>query len=171
MILSIFGFMITIAILCILCYKLKIIYPIIVKSMGIILMILSALEYIMKFSRYATRLNFEYTIYLKLSNIKISCGNISVIGICGIILIMIASLILVSMENKARRIYFWLIPIAVFGVLNFPLTEERIYIWFITCTGNSIAGEIFLRLLNIYGVALLICLMVYPYYKLLILRW
>lgn len=81
--------------------KKKIIYPLCLKTLGIVLVVFSAIEYIVKLSTYSGLLDYEYTIYLLLSNIKLNLDGISNISNIGFMLFTFGNILyLIIYSNK-----------------------------------------------------------------------
>lgn len=163
MILSVIGFVVTIVVLLVFCYKTKIVYPVIMKIMGIIGIVFSALEYIVKVSGYSTKISFDYEIYIMLFNIKIGCEKIAAIGIIGICLFMTASLMLVYVQNRRKRIFFMLIPVGLFALINILKIDEAVYLKFLNLGYDLHIAQICVGAVAVFGVLLLAVLIIYPY--------
>lgn len=128
MILSILTFVIAIIILFVFCHKNKIIYPLIIKFVGIIATFFSALEYIVKVSVYSPKIGFDYNIYLLLFNIKLNISALALLGILGVSMIMASSVALICTWKKDKNVYFLLIPIIFVFLLNATDFIEILYL-------------------------------------------
>ncbi len=165
MILSVIVFLAAIMVLCICCRNMKIIYPIIAKVIGIIMVIFSSMEYMVKMSGYSTTINAEYYIYILLSNLRFNLNKIYMIGIFGVIIFILSELIFIYVCKKRKIQYMAAlgIPILIFFAANLPGVGEKLYIHLISngYTQNfiSFVGETF----AFGGILVLLFYMIYPY--------
>lgn len=91
--------------------KKKIIYPLCLKTIGIVLVVFSAIEYIVKLSTYSVLLDYEYTIYLLFSNIKLNLHEISAISNIGFTLFTFGNILyLIIYSNKKTWTSLLFIP-------------------------------------------------------------
>ena len=168
MILSVIVFLAAIMVLCICCRNMKIIYPIIAKVIGIIMMIFSSMEYMVKMSGYSTNINIEYYIYILLSGLKFNLNKIYMIGIFGVVIFLISEIIFsyICKKKKIRYTVMLGIPVLIFFMMNLPKVGEKIYIYLIfkgyTQNFISFIGESF----AFCGILVLLFYMIYPYAEL-----
>lgn len=163
MILSLLVFVTVIMILFVFCYKTKIIYPLIIKFIGIIATFFSVLEYIVKLSVYSSKISYDYRLYLMLFNIKLNISTLALIGVFGISMLMVASLIFIYTWEKNRKIFFLLIPIVCFFALNATDFIEVIYLRTFDLGLTMNFAENIVNTIHMLGLAFLGWFIIFPY--------
>lgn len=170
MILSVIVFVAVIMILCICCRNLKIVYPIIAKVIGIIMMIFSSMEYMVKMSGYSTTLGIEYYIYILLSGLKFSLNKIYMIGIFGVVIFLLSELMFIYICKKKKKLYITIlgIPVIIFFVVNLPIVGEWLYIYLAAQGYTENFVDFVAETVALGGGLILIFYMIYPYVELLL---
>ncbi len=166
MILSILTFVIAIIILFVFCHKNKIIYPLIIKFVGIIATFFSALEYIVKVSVYSPKIGFDYNIYLLLFNIKLNISALALVGILGVSMIMASSVALICTWKKDKNVYFLLIPIIFVFLLNATDFIEILYLGILNSGFMLNFAESIVKAVQMFCVLILGAFMLLPYISL-----
>ena len=95
--------------------KKKLLYPLCLKTIGLVLIVFSAIEYVVKLSTYAGLLDCEYSIYLLLSNIKLHLNTISLLGNIGLMLFMFGNIVYVTIFSKPKKI--WIVFLCIITLL------------------------------------------------------
>lgn len=104
--------------------KKKIIYPLCLKTLGIVLIVFSSMEYVVKLSTYTGLLDCEYSIYLLLSNIKMPFNTISSLGNMGLTLFIFGNIVYLVIFSNKKKLWIVLLCIpalvvAYIGTYNF----------------------------------------------------
>lgn len=163
MILSLFVFIIAFIIFGLTCYRKETTYPIVIKLFGLVLIMYSALAYVVKLSGYSA-LSWEYAIYLMFYKIKITINVVSIIGIFGAAMYMLSGIMTAYICTKEKRLAIFLIPIIIFFVINLPYITEKIYIKLIIKENGEQAVEFARNIIVLYSSVVMAFLFVYPYY-------
>ena len=140
MILAILIFMLAAVGLCFVGYKSNMIYPICVKLLGQILILFSALAFVIKMSMYNATINVEQILYIKLFNIKLNIPDIAFLNALGMVLYIVASLVLIQILSHKKTIHMLAayIPPAALLITKIPRVEEHIYIYFLQMGAETV---------------------------------
>ncbi len=91
-----------------------------IKLTGILLLVFSLMEYVVKLSNYHTFMQIDYSIYLKMLNMKIMIYSISTLSNFSIILLIFSGIVFAGKVRKISTLQYVTlgVPAAVFMVLN-----------------------------------------------------
>ena len=160
MIVSIIIFLVSIVVLGVLCFRMSIIWPTIIKIAGIILIMFSTIMFCVKMSGYNTTLHNEYSLYLLLFQIKIPKSKTVLMTNIGVSLLMISSALILVMLQKKTFLHglVYVVTVTVFFYVYYPRTAEKIYLVLLK---NGYSQSTILHIKDILDSASLLVIVIY----------
>lgn len=166
----VFLSVLVIMLIIILCFRKIMIFPMLAKVAGILLMFTSAAQYTMRLTVYNTPFTTEHALYLWLFRIKLTISEISILGTVGAFLYSLGSVLFLNIVSGTRRrsYLFLLLPIIGCALLSTPAFGEYLYLHSMRTAGDT-AGLPFLEsFLNNTILAVMAVYAVLPYLTLLV---
>jgi len=121
--------------------KKNMLYPLCLKTVGIVLIVFSSVEYIVKLSTYSNLLDYEYTLYLLLSSIRLNFDTISTLANIGLTFITLGNILYFFIFSNYKKIWTIILCIPAFLVTYIGSTGFGNYIYLYCHTKNTLNSQ------------------------------
>ena len=152
----------------ILCFRKIMIFPMLAKVIGILLMFTSAVQYAMRLTVYNTPFTTEHALYLWLFRIKLTISEISILSTAGLFLYSLGSVLFLEIIAATRRKNYLLLLLPLVGctLLSAPPFGEYLYLHSLRTAGSANMLPVIETILTNTILTIMVIYAVLPYFAL-----